>query len=433
MTLQTALIAAGHYLLIAAGLILLLLAILLAAAFLLTFLMRFFADISLKTVNGKIQYQILLRLKIWFYEIILLDSDDSDEESAPEACGSEPGSNEKNTYHVTFTDEKISVQTTETKRHGSDYEIIVHTEETVSKDIRISDGGVQTDIEMPDIVTTTDDVLTLTEDEAENLKIEDGTVEKTETVTTEYEFDKTSDAESKNNFDNEDEFEKESENKFSNESDDESGDEFDDVSGDESTGLSDSLDEIKRYVDLSDPGQFVSDSMTAAVQISKATARLMSDLLLRTDIDEMSADIVFGLSDPADTALAFGAIHSFNASLYAYLADAEENSRSSKKRKKAGEICAVLRDDIRIVPDLTNKKFETDAEMSFSFWIPRLYIPVLRFLLNKNSRQVIRRYLYPYFIRHSLRTWRTERKQRKAEKKRSKKSSSSNEIGGAHI
>ncbi|WNY29204.1 hypothetical protein MmiEs2_14280 [Methanimicrococcus stummii] len=414
MTLQTVLASAGHYLLIAAGLILLLFIIVLAAAFLLTLLMRLFANFSFKTVDGKIQSQILIRLKIWFYEIILLDFDNFDENAAPSSDSDSESGADKNAYHVTFTDEKVSVRSVKTNENGSDYEIIVHTEEMFSKNIQVSDGDSQTTVfEAPDIVTETDDVLTLNEDEVKDLGIENEFGETTETVTTEtitteYEFDK-------NDWDSD----SESDDEF--EGDEVSNDEFDDNSDDESDGdLSDFLDEIKRYVDLSDPGRFVSDSITAAARISKSSARLASDLLLRADIDEMSADVVFGLSDPADTALAFGTIHSFKASTYAYLAEIEETSRSSKKRKKAAELGAIVRNDICIVPDLTNKMFETDTTMSFSFWIPRGYIPMLRFILNKNTRWTIRRYLYPYFIRHYIRNWLAERKQRKQDEKQRK-------------
>jgi hypothetical protein len=95
----------------------------------------------------------------------------------------------------------------------------------------------------------------------------------------------------------------------------------------------------------------------------------------------------------------------------------EEKSKSSKRRKKAAVLGAIIRDDIHVVPDLAEERFDADVDMSFSFWIPRAYIPTLRFLLNKNTRWVVRRYLYPYYIRHYIRMWRAERKQRKAEKK----------------
>lgn len=405
MTFQTALMTVGHYLLLAVGLILLLFILILAVAFLLTLFMRFFADISLKTVNGKILKSIRLRFKILFYEIDLLDIDDFD--GGPESDSESAASGtDKNLYHVTVTDEKISVQTTESKKSGSDYEIIVRTEETVTKDIEISDGSQTVVLETPDIVFETEDITIYHNGEADGAGAEDETVTTVETVVTDYEFDaelSTSDDAGYESVDAVCDTLQESD-----EEQDEEDPDFD---------FSDSYDEIKRYVDLSDPGQFVSDSITAAVRISKASARFAGDLLLRTRIDNLSADVIYGLSDPANTALSFGAVHSFKASVYAYLADVAEKSRSAKKRRKAAEIGAILRDDIHIVPGMTEKTFEADADMSFSFWIPHLYIPGLRFLLNKDTRWVIRRYLYPYFIRHYIRTRKAERKQRKAAKK----------------
>lgn len=404
MTIQTALMTVGHYLLLAVGLILLLLILILAVAFVLTLFMRFLADISLKTVNGKIQKSISLRFKILFYEIDLLDIDDINDGSESDSDDSGP---EKSTYHVTVTDEKISVQTTESKKTGSEYEIIVRTEETVTKDIEISDGSQTVTLETPDVVSETEDITTYGEDEIAGVDVEEETVTTVETVVTDYEFDEevppsddSSDVPNKETC--------EDQKEFDNESGDEKKQDFD---------FSESYDEIKRYVDLSDPQQFVSDSLSAAVRISKASARFAGDLLLRVKIDNMSADVIYGLSDPANTALSFGAVHSFKASVYAYLVNVEEKSRSSKKRGKAAEIGAILRDDIHIVPDMTNQTLEADADMSFSFWIPRLYIPTIRFLLNKNTRWVIRRYLYPYFIRQYIRTWKAERKQKKVAKK----------------
>ena len=397
MTIQTALMTIGHYLLLAVGLILFLFILILAVAFLLTFFMRFFADISLKTANGKIQTYISLRFKILFYEVDLLDIDDFDGEQEP-GSKSDASGTEKNEYHVTVTDEKITVQTTESRKSGSEYEIIVRTEETVTKDIEISDGSQTIILETPDVVSETEDIIIYGEDEIPETEAQEETIERVETTVIDYEFE--GDA-------------SRGDDAADGSDDSDAGEETDDDDFD----LSGSYDEIKRYVDLSDPEKFVSDSMSAVVKISKASARFAGDLLLRTNINKLSADVIYGLSDPANTALSFGAVHSFKASVYAYLADVEGKSRSSKKRRKAAEVGAILRDDIHIVPDMANKTFEADADMSFSFWLPHFYIPALRFLLNKNTRWVIRRYLYPYFIRQYIRTWKAERKQKKAEKK----------------
>ena len=185
--------------------------------------------------------------------------------------------------------------------------------------------------------------------------------------------------------------------------------------------LSDAYEEIQRYVDLSDPRAFVSDSISAAVRISKSSARLISGCLLRVNIQKLSARSVVGLSDPANTALLFGAFHSFKASVYAFLIEAESNSRSSRRRKKAGELAAAIEENVVFVPDLENKKFEADADLFISFRLSNLFNPVLRASLNKNTRWVLRHYVFKYYIRQYLKTLKAERKERKKVKKAAKK------------
>ncbi|MDR2944586.1 MAG: DUF2953 domain-containing protein [Methanosarcinales archaeon] len=364
MIFQTDLMTAGSYLLFAVGLILLFIFLILAAAFFLTFFIRLFADISLKTKNGKTQKSICIRLKILFYEMILSDIDDFADDPKSDFV-SETDAPEKTICHVTVTDEKITVSVTESKKGGSDYEVLVHADDSsIYNKNKITGADIEEEA-VADETVPADDA-----------------------------------------FNEENEAVREDQN--------ESDDEFD---GESDSGSSDFSDEIKRYIDLSDPKQFVSDSISAAVGVSKAAARFFGDLLLRIKINNVSADVIYGLADPSNTALSFGAVHSFKASVYAYLADVENRARSSKRRKKAAEIGVALRDDIHVVPDLTGKTFEADADMSFSFSVPHFYIPALRFILNKNMRRFIRRYFYPYFIRHYIRTWKAERRQKKAEKK----------------
>ncbi|MDL2261867.1 DUF2953 domain-containing protein [Methanimicrococcus sp. OttesenSCG-928-J09] len=416
MTVQTALLTIGHYLLLAVGLIFLLLIILLAAALIFTLFMRLYADISIRFNNG-FRKKINVRLKMPFYEYVLFDSDDfedddfededeeddgneAEDESENDSELPEDSGENKNIYHVIVTDEKISVLTTESKKFSSDYEIIVHT----------------------DVVS-----------ETETLIIEDETAETVETSVIEYEveiesnsFEEISEeagigADEEGDVDEDYDEIGEEDDENDEEIDEESDSDFFDDLGDLSD-LSGAYDEIKRYVDLSDPQQFVSDSIGAALRISKVSARFAGDLMLQTDIDEMEADVIYGLSDPANTAISFGAAHSFKAAVYAYLVDVEEKTRSSKKRKKAGELGAIVRDDIRIIPDLTSETFEADADMVFSFRISKIYVPTLRFLLNKNTRWVLRRYVYKYFVKQYIKTWKEERRQKKETKKAQRKS-----------
>lgn len=411
MTVQTVLLTIGHYLLLAAGLIFLLLILLLAAALILTFFIRLFADISIRSADPDFKKRINVRFKILFFEYVLFDLNDfenEDESADPDDNENETGCNDselpkdsgKSIYHVVVTDEKIRVQTTESKQHSNDYEIIVHTDEIAVKDIEISNNSDEVvSFETSEIISETEDVITLTSDEAENLIIENETVEKSEPVSAEYEINAAGDDAEETGDDE-------------NETDSDFFDDLEDLSD-----LSGTYSEIKRYVDLSDPALFVSDSIGAAYRISKALGGFVGDVMLRTDIDEMEADIIYGLSDPASTAMSFGAVHSFKASIYAYLVDVEENTRSSKKRNKAGELGAIIRDDIRVVPDLANQTFEVDTDISFSFRISRIYIPTLRFLLNKNMRWVLRKYVYKYFIKQIIKTWKEDRRQNKASQK----------------
>lgn len=395
MTLQTALMTTGHYVLLAIGLILLLLILLLAAAFLLTCFMHVYADFSLHAHRGKMQKSAHVRFKMPFYESVLLDLDDPADAAGPDKTEN----SDKTAVHLTVTDEKITVRTTETAKHGSAYEIIVHTEETLTRNVEVSGAAETTVSESSPIITETEETFRLAENEIPAADVETGTVETVETVVKEYTFEQNAPESSSA------EAQKASSEKTEKQSDDKASEDSD---------SSEKLDEIKRYVDLSDPEQFVSDSVTAAVKISKAGARLAGDLLLRIDIDKMSADVVYGLSDPGNTALSFGAAHSLKASIYAYLIEVETTGRSSKKRRKAGELAAVLQNDIRLTPDLSEKRTDADAEMSFSFWIPSAYIPLLRFLFNKNTRWVLRHYVYKYYVKQYLKT-RQEGKQQKKE------------------
>jgi Cobalamin biosynthesis protein CobT (nicotinate-mononucleotide:5, 6-dimethylbenzimidazole phosphoribosyltransferase) len=191
--------------------------------------------------------------------------------------------------------------------------------------------------------------------------------------------------------------------------------------------LSDSYEELQRYVDLSDLRGFVSDSIAAAIRISKVLSRFISDCLIRADIQKLSMKTEFGLSNPADTAFLFGGLHSFKSSVYAYLISVESNSRSSRRRKKAGELAAEWGENIIFIPEMEHQKFEAEADLSVSFRLSNIFFPILRFVLNKNTRWVLRRYIYVYFIRQWIKVWKSDRKQKKENKKKSKTEKQENE------
>jgi hypothetical protein len=178
--------------------------------------------------------------------------------------------------------------------------------------------------------------------------------------------------------------------------------------------LAGSYDEIQKYVDLSNPKQFVSDSLTAGSKISASSARFIGALLLRTNLKKLSLNLDYGLSDPADTAVSYGITQSFIAGIYAYLDTAAQRSRSSRKRKRCREIVAQIQNNVVITPALMEKKINIESELSGSFWIVRLYIPLIRFLINRDTRWFLRRYVWVYYIKHNLKRLYKEYTQKKA-------------------
>lgn len=415
MTFVTALSAAGHYLFLGVGLIILLILIVLAAVFIATLFMRLHGEIRIRAVNSSPEGRILVYFKMPFFRYDLVDFDNLDEEDEITEDGPD-----QSVCHVTIKDEHITFRTTEAVKHSDAYEIIIHTQETVKTEIDASgpNGGIKT---VSDVYESeTEEILHVSADEREFTDIAEGTDEQTKTTVIDFEYEAGNTAEclsppifetdsAGGAYDSDDAGSTDD----AYDSADSSGFDYEKSSED----LRSSLEEIRRYVDLSDPSQFVSDSLSAASKMSKALARFVGDLLLRTDIRELSADVIYGLSDPADTALSYGGIHSFKASLYAYFIHAGADARSSKTRRKADQLAVILRDDVLIVPDLSQKTAEGEFDLVFSFWIPRLYIPAIRLLLNKNTRWILRRYVYPYYLRHYYRTQRAERRKSKEDKK----------------
>ena len=433
MTVGATLAVIGHYLLWAVGLIILFIFVVLALAFIVTLFIKFHINISAKIRRSESKKKILFYLKMPFYQYVAYDIDDfddgTDDETSEDETSGDAGNDfdnsssafdsentdesacEKIDWHVTFTGDEITTYAIKPEKFSSEYEILVHiNEEAGAEDESIEEADAEDEI-------------------IEDIDLED---EFTGEMGSEDEFiEDEDDSELENNplaqfadafaraFDDfEIEFGEDDE-KSSYESDSEE-DELDDLLNSAFSTLSD-LEEIKKYVDLSNPSQYAADTAGALRRMSKTTARFVSDILIRSNIKDMSLDLVYGLSDPADTAVSYGAIHTFNASVYAYLLEMEKKSVFSYKRKRAEQISAHLCNDVVIVPDLTQETLEADTDLSLSFWMPHLYFPTLRFLLAKNTRWFIRRYVYKYYIRQCLKTILAERKAKKEAKKEAKR------------
>lgn len=447
MTLASILLTAGHYLLVGAGLTLLLFLILLAAVFAAALFIRIRGETCIKLTPSSLESRILVSLKIPFYGYDIIDFEetfDFDETLSFDNDDDEKTEEEdlkKDVYHVTITDEQIQFRTVTAKKYSSEYEIVIHTKENAQEEAGFVDMAKKTE-PVSDFQTGTEDVLHVSADEIENVDRIEGTSRIKESDVSEFEYEtadagelkttpikemESSDDKNSNKTDcDSDKMNYSSDKTDDGSNKDDSGSDKDD---DDDENISENLlsfwEFINRKVDLSNPARFVSDSLSAASKIAHVFARFTGDLLLRAKIQKLSADLIYGLSDPAGTALSYGSIHSFKASLYAYFRHVKAASRSSKKRRRAGELEAALRDDILIIPDLSQKTIEGEIDFVFSYWVPRLYIPVLRLLLNKKSRQVIRHYIYPYYIRHSYKIWKKERKEAKEEKKKGSKKANS--------
>jgi len=352
-----------------------------------------------------------------FYQYIAYDIDDFDGDTDDDFDKSDSDFDSKNDSknecdkticHVTITGDEITAYAVKPEKFGSAYEVIVHVNEAAEAKEEIAED---------EFIEDDDD------DEPEfECGFVDSEVKTAILSESESSFD---DSEIKTNLLSDLEIENEGndfkEKKYEFKGEESKDEEIENEESDKKDDSDFGFAEIQKYVDLSNPSQFASDTISAALKMSKTTARFVSDVLIRSNVKNMSLDLVYGLSDPADTAVSYGAIHSFNASVYAYLLEAEKKSLSSYRRKRAKQLAAHLSDDVLITPDLTQKTLEADTELSFSFWLPHLYFPTLRFLLAKNTRWFIRRYVYKYYIRQSLKTIIAEQKAKRKAKKNAKK------------
>ena len=433
MTVGATLAVIGHYLLWAVGLIILFIFVVLALAFIVTLFIKFHISISAKIRRDESKKKIRFYLKMPFYQYIAYDIDDfddgTDDETSEDETSGDVGSDfgtsssafdsenisesacEKIAWHVTFTGDEITTYAVIPEKFSSEYEIIVHINEEAGAD---DEFIIEADAEDEFIEEVGVDGEFIGEIGSDNEFIEDEDDFEHENNPLAQSADAL--AEAFNDF----EIESGGDDEKSSYDFDSEEDELDDLLNSAFSTLSD-LEEIKKYVDLSNPSQYAADTAGAIRKMSKTTARFVSDILIRSNIKNMSLDLVYGLSDPADTAFSYGAIHTFNASVYAYLLEMEKKSVFSYKRKRAKQISAHLCNDVVIVPDLTQEILEADTELSLSFWMPHLYFPTLRFLLAKNTRWVIRRYIYKYYIRQCLKTILAERKAKKEAKKEAKR------------
>ena len=407
MTIETFLASAGHYLLYAVGFILLFIFIVLALAFIFTLFIKIGFDFSAQIRNAKVKKDFLIYLKLPFYRLIIFETDDDISETAldfselGEDDSVDENESEKFVCHVTFENENITAEMIKPEKYGNGYEVVIHLNETKNS-------------------TDESEYLPELSEIRASAKDENKFIAKSENKPK---------SENSNKLENTSEFKTKSKsddfenNKFNDdESEDDESDDFDfsDFYDLHDFSFSDVFEELVKYVDLSDPVQFASDTVSAASKVSNSVSRFLLYILIRSNIQELSLNTIYGLSDPADTAVSYGTIQSFNASVYAYLLEVQNKSHSSRKRKRAKQLSAHLKDDIFIVPDLTQKELEADTDMDFSVWLPYLYFPTLRFLLTKNTRWFVSQYVYKYYIRQYLKTKETERKEKRKAKKEQK-------------
>ena len=428
MTIETFLISAGHYLLYAIGFILLFIFIVLALAFIFTFFIKAGFEFSTQIRNSKVKKRFLFYLKIPFHRFIISETDDDlsdtalDFSSMDDSADENDADSDKFVCRVTVKDEKITAEIIKPKIYGNGYEVIIHSDDiknSADENLIRSDVENESNAELDTGPDAEPDAELDTEPDAEPDAESDAEPDAESDAEPDAESDAELDAES----DAESEYAE-----FESESDETDFDGFDftdfsDLYDLYNFSYSEVFEELVKYVDLSDPSQFASDTISAASKVSKSTSRLLIDILLRSNVQMLSLNAVYGLSDPADTAVSYGTVQSFNASCYAYLFEVQKKSHSFFKRKRAKQISAHLKNDILIIPNLTQKELKADADVSFSIWVPYLYFPTLRFLLTKNTRWFVRRYVYKYYIRQYLKTKKAERKERKEEKKSKKRES----------
>ena len=386
MALPATLAEVGYYLLWAIGLILLLILILSASALLLTRIdfyakSKFSNDVFLNKMRLLINYLFLK------YSAFETDDFEDDEKVKQMTSQEESKTVEKTACYVTKNGEEIKIKTTQSQKHWDVYDIVIETSDFSKEADETSLSADETLLsadetnEPPSSACETNESSTPISETDEQITCETSVSENTDAVDEKTESKDTKSEENKS---------------FQNDMDD----------------LSGSFDEIKKYVDLSNPKQFVFDSLTAASKISASGSRLIGALLLRTNIKKLSVHLDYGLSDPADTAVSYGVIQSFVSGIYAYLDDAAQRSRSSRKRRRCKELASQIQNNVFITPELMEKKIDLESEVSVSFWIVRFYIPLLRFLFSRNTRWVLRRYVWVYYVKHYLKN-----KMRKKNKK----------------
>ena len=417
MALPVTLADIGYYLLWAIGLILLFILFFSAMALLLT---RIDIFAKQKVSSGVFQKKISLSTRLLFLRYAYLAADDfeaadskaadsetdnskaNDSEAddfkaadfenagrfkqmfAPQESESKTvGVIEKNACYVTKTGEEIKIRTIQYQKYWDVYDVVIEVSDKKETSIPNEEDEIS-------ISTEEDEIPASIEEDEPSIPTGEDIESDKKTDSCDIKSADTKSDDTKSN-------DTESEDTDSEDIESELGKLFHDL-GD----LSDDYDDIQKYVDLSNPAQFISDSLTAAAKISISGSHLIGALLLRTNIKKLSLHLDYGLSNPAGTAVSYGALQSFISGIYAYLDAAAKRSRSSHKKRRCREIAVQIQNNVLITPKLMEKKIDLESEISVSFWIVRSYIPLIRFLISKNTRWVLRRYVWVYCIKHYL-------------------------------
>ncbi|WNY25712.1 DUF2953 domain-containing protein [Methanolapillus millepedarum] len=434
MTLQTTLAEIGHILLWVFAFLLIAVVVLLAAAFLLTLLLRLDVDVSVRKDGTKLKQKISVFLLLFKFNIYKFETDDmtgsekeNKTEDIPEDLSAENDSSSGNVYTLSFdADGKINLKINKSKKFGENYEIIivppseiVETAETEPDwtEQKTESEKLGSDIEEPKVCV--EEWMVETEKREEETEFLNGSGrffdesmpidERKTDIRIENILDESENFEICDETNREKPVEEIGNNIHEDEeikNDSNKDEEFD---SDE--------DGIEKYVDLSDPVQFATDSITAGIKMIQPTTRFVSSILLKMKIRKMSLDLVYGLADPADTAVSSGVLYSFKSSMIAYLEDIKNRTKNKNVQKNADILIRDIEENVLIHPVLTEKAFRLDSDLAFSFWVRSLYIPTLKFLFHKNTRWVIRHYVYVYFIRFHF----VKNKEEKQNKKRSEK------------
>lgn len=146
------------------------------------------------------------------------------------------------------------------------------------------------------------------------------------------------------------------------------------------------------------PSQFVSDTVAAFKRIKSHLIQLVVSLILAANINTLEFKLYFGLSNPADTGIVYGTLHSFKGGILGALSH-HINKKKNKFKKLEKRLFDIVYKDFLFYPDMNEERLEFDFKMDISYRLISYYYPIIRFLLKRDFRVVVKNYIYPYFIK----------------------------------